>query len=625
MLPLDASADDVLNLAAELKTAWGTQREIDDLMLDLYRQKHIVPVTTSSDPKDSPQGDTNQDIQPIGMGKAPQIVDQWAALLGGRLRPHVAQMGNSPTSEARAMKLEEFGEGALQRMEQRVGSQFKGVRKDIALFGRGVIPVFPAPQFWSPKADKAFRKKSNETKGEWLERINDLKRQRFPIYWEKWDARSTYFRFGEFSYDTVRIRTLNAGEIIRRFPDAKELQGRLDKKDLTYNSNVEVIYYVNDEWYGMFAGNDELRRWEHNMGINPVVLFEGNPMPDNDEIRWYGILYHARHLIPAYDELVSNILTNARRDTRALTVVYHDKEIEGEAPEVSGRPKKKPLRPGGQLDAWTAERPAIERVGAASSSIDYQTLIPEISSGLGDFLKEIFMGQVRSDTTGTAIRLIAELANILQGDVIEGIRTGGKGVFVRVFHAVKALEEEVKQIKGDKPDKVYVRVEDKEAKSREIAVSAEDVQGYDDLVSVRYGLQTATDQRALGDYLRLMTEDRPGTGPMIDMTTARELGGFENPLDIEERVWRQRVSNSPEFISKIVSVASERFEAARETGRDQITPEQMALLQQILAPEQLEFLLGGNGAVPQQGASSNVPLVNAMGAGEQIATQEPRV
>ncbi len=624
MLPFNSSADEVQKFARELKAAWGQQRIIDDLMESLYRQRHIVSVTDpTGSRKNSPQGDTNQDIVPVGMGKGPQIVDQWAALLGGTLRPHVSQLGNSPTAQARATKLEEFSEGSLLRMEQRMGSQFKGIRKDIALYGRGVAPVWPQSELWSPKANKEFRQRDKENKADWLERINNLKRQNFPIVWQKWDARSTYFRFGEFSYDTVRIRTLKAGEIVRRF-NAPGVQGKLDSRDITHNSNVEVIDYVNDEWYGLFAGTDVLRRRKHNMGLNPIVLFEGNPMPDNDEIRWYGILYHARHLLPAYDELISNIITNVRRDTRALTVVYHDPQSEGSEVEVAARPKEKMLRPGGQHDAWTSERPAIERVGSASSNVDYGVLIPEIGSGIGDFLRTIFMGQARSDTTGTAVRLVAELANILQGDVMEGIRKGGHDLFVRIFHAVTALEEEVEHIKGKKPDKVYVRVENKTG-SREIAVTAEEVKGHDDLIQVRYGLQTATDQRSMGDYVRLMTEDRPMTGPVIDMTTGREIAGFENPGDIEDRVWRQRYLNSPEYIGMINKLLADRIGAAQQTKQDMVTPEQMQALQQILTPEQLEILLGGNGASPvQQNASSNVPAENAMRAGEQEAVQEPR-
>ncbi len=609
MLPFNADVADVTTLARSLEATWGTQRKIDDAMLDLYRQKHVVPVTVP--------GDTNEDISPIGMGKAPQIVDQWTALMGGRLRPHVSPLGTSPDAQKHSTKLEEFGEAAFLRMEQRMGAQWPKIRKDIALFGRGVGVPLPAPQFWSPKANPDFKRRKTESKIEWLERINDLKKGVFPITWTKWDARSTYFRFGEFSYDTVRIRKLNAGEIIKRFPKATELKHRIDIRDITYNTPVDVIDYINDEFYMMVVGNDVLKRWKHNMGMNPVVLFEGNPMPDNDEVRWYGILYHARHLIPAYDELISNILTNVRRDTRALTVIEHDPDIEGQGAETSGRPKKTPLTPGGQLDIWKGEK--VSRLGSASSNVDYGVLLPEIGGGLGDFLREIFMGQARSDTTGTAVRLIAELANILQNDVIEGIRAGGKGLFVRIFHAVTALQ---KQDKKSDPDKIYVRVGDKE--TREIAVSSKDVMGYDDLIQVRYGLQTPTDQRATGDFVRLMTEDRPGTGPVIDMTTGREMAGQENPQDIEDRVWRQRVINSPEWMAEIITLALEEFRGAREADKQVVTPEQMQLLQQILAPEQIEILLGGNGAAPVQGGSTNVPLANAMGAGEQENVQEPR-
>jgi len=318
MLPFNADVSDVNDLARSLESTWGTQRKVDDAMLDLYRQRHVVPVTDPDQARTSLQGDINQDISPIGMGKGPQIVDQWAALMGGRLRPHVAPLGNSPEAQKHSTKLEEFSEGAFLRMEQRVGgSQFKGIRKDIALVGRGVGVVLPAPQLWSPRANPEFRQRKEESKIEWLARVNELKKGAFPITFTKLDARSTYFRFGEFSYDTVRIRQLKAGEIIKRFPKATVLKERVERHDIDYNSNVDVIDYFNDEWFGMFVGNETLKRQRHFMGMNPVVLFEGNPMPDNDEMRWYGILYHARHLIPAYDELISNILTNVRRDTRA--------------------------------------------------------------------------------------------------------------------------------------------------------------------------------------------------------------------------------------------------------------------------------------------------------------------
>ena len=147
----------------------------------------------------------------------------------------------------------------------------------------------------------------------------------------------------------------------------------------------------------------------------------------------------------------------------------------------------------------------MDRLGAAQSNADYGVVIGQLQASIDDTgLRRVFMGQVKSDVTGTATRMAGEFAQIELNDIAQGIRGAARKVGIRIFHAVIALEEAVKDLRQEtKPDKVYIRYEDKQRKSEEIAVGPSDVLNYDDLVQARWELRTPSDERAMMDIMRL--------------------------------------------------------------------------------------------------------------------------
>ncbi len=642
-LKFDATADEFWQYAEDSREQYQGQREVDDEAQNLYLQTHVVKVT-DPDEGTTPQTeeaepDPNQDIEPVGLGRAPLMVDQDAYTIAAMFTFRVNAAGVGPDAQEHATKLERFLDAVVLRMEELAPEpQWPKVRKDIVLYGRGVKVVFPVPRYW---AGERFERhtdgegKFTEDPDEFEKRRQFELRRHLPIIWRHWSAPDCYFRwYGEDDYSIVHYDRMLAGEIVSRHPGSMDEEGKttgayfleekIKKSEIRASEPVDVVEYLDSEWYGLMVGRerDVLIRWKHYMGVNPGVLFSGNPVPKNDRFRWAGALYHSRFALKAQDEAVSNMLTNLRRDTRALTVIYHDAKVEVGG-EAKGRPMQIRYKPGGQLDLW-APNEKVERLGAARSNADYGAVISMLQGAVDDTgLRRVFMGSVKSDVTGTATRLTGEFAQLEMNDIAMGIRTAARKIGIRILHAPLALEEAVKDLRSEtKPDKVYVRYEDRKRKTFEIAVGPDDVVNYDDLIQARWALKTPSDERAEADMLRLLAEDIPNVGPVLDIWRVRERFGEEDPFDIDKRVTIQRARNSPEYMAEINRLAAERFRGITQLQRDELAPEDVMALQALGLDEAiLATLLGQQqetGAPPVGGGPSLVPSENRLREGEQI-------
>ena len=636
MIDYTTDGPKVVQYGRELQGEYTSQRKWDDEWLDLYLQRHVVHIT-DPDMGRTPQGqgERNKDLVAVGLGRGSLMVDQDVHALSAMFTYRVNPAGTSPETQAHASKLEKFLDASVIRMEEVAPEpQLPKVRKDIVLSGRGVLVVLPQPEHW---AGERFLQKAGEGQEDYDTRYQLELRRHYPIIWRSWPARECYWRwYGDDEYVIVRWSKRKVGELLKKYPVVIEGEGvtgtvELEKKylaeEIKASNEIEVCEYLDSEWYGMFTKDgDELRRWRHYMGLNPGVLFPGNAVPDNEDIRWMGALHHARHAIKAHDEAISNMLTNLRRDTRATTVVYHDPKVEVGG-EARGRPVTVKIRPGGQIDLWITEK--VDRLGAAQSNADYGVVIGQLQASIDDTgLRRVFMGQVKSDVTGTATRMAGEFAQIELNDIAQGIRGAARKVGIRIFHAVIALEEAVKDLRQEtKPDKVYIRYEDKQRKSEEIAVGPSDVLNYDDLVQARWELRTPSDERAMMDIMRLAIEDLPNVGPLMDVRSARERMGMEDPERVDALVDAQRVRNSPQRIDLLNRLSEQRFRGIISGMRDELTPEETMALQAMgLDEEMLAAILGPEVMPPEMGGGdSMVPSENRMREGEQFAVQEPRV
>jgi len=637
-LSADATDSERKDYCEEAKAEWTSQKAHDDEMKDLYLQKFNVPVTDPAQvaARAARDKDTNQDLEAVALGRGGQMVDQDSHLISVMWTHHVNAAGDSIPAVERATKLEKFCDGATLRMEELAPEpQMPKLRKDLILYHRAVLTVFPVPDAWAD--DRFLQREKEKDKDYELRRELELRRA-FPIVWRCWSAPDCYFQwYGDGNYAVVRYRQMKAGEILEEYKydektkvGAKRLSERYGQSGISAKENLTVVEYLDPEHYFLFNMDDQetLKNWDHGMGVNPAVLFTGPATPENDEIHWGGALLHARHVLKAHDEAISNIFTNLRRDTRALTVVYHDPKLEAPGP-ARGRPKKKTLKPGGQEDLWIGEK--IERVGSAASNQDYGIALNESRRAIEDIaLRRSHLQAMKSDVTGTATRLAGEFVQMEMSDYAGGIRTGGRKVAIRIFHAVRALEADVADIRSETtPEKVYVRYEGKEEETEEIAVTAAEVENYDDLVQVRWEFRTPSDQRSLFDMYRLMTEDRPGTGPFLDMRGARERVGIEDPERIDKAVTVQRIRNGPTILAEIEKDALERYRGWQEALRENVSPEEIMALERIGVPAELIIAALGQPpelpAGPDQGGSSLVPAENVMRTGEQLPVQAPRV
>lgn len=628
MIPFDSKADDLTDYAEECRKLWTEQRSVDDENLGLYLQRYDVPITDPG--QNRPRGEgANQDLEAVSLGRGGLIVDQDVHLISVMWSYRMNPAGTSPKAVDHASSLERWMDGCAIRMEELAPEpQLPKLRKDLILYDRGILCTFPVPDAWS---GGRFNRGKDESDKDYEERYEMELRRKFPMAWRWWSAPDCYFRWFGDDYTIIRYRSMKVGEILASYPDtAENLKSSYQAGRHDLASTVDVAEYLSSDWYGMVVkdSSDELRKWKHHMGVNPGVLFSGNAMPENEHVRWGGALYHARHVLKAHDEAVSNLLTNLRRDTRALTVIWHDPEMESGG-EARGRPKKINVPPGAQVDLW-AGKEDLKRVGSAASNTDYGPVLQELARSEEDIgLRRVFMGQVKSDVTGTATRLVGEFAQLEMNDISQGIRTGARKVGIRMLHVPQALEKAVEELRQDSPpDKVYVRHEDKEKGTMEIAIGPSDARNYDDLVQARWELQTPSDERAMADMLRLLIEEIPGAEPILDVWRARERLGYEDPQAITRSLWRQRARNSPQAIEMVMQQVAERLAGQIAGEREDLTPEDVMALEGMGFDEEMLNAIMGQQAPPApmpQGGESLVPSENAMREGEQVAVQEPRV
>ena len=116
MLPLDAETSDVIQYAKDAKADWHNQRDVDDDNRDMYLQKHVVKVTDPD--RGSRTGDTNQDIEPIGLGRGSLMVDQDVHLISVMWTHRVNPAGTDSDAQKHASKLEKFLDASTLRMEE---------------------------------------------------------------------------------------------------------------------------------------------------------------------------------------------------------------------------------------------------------------------------------------------------------------------------------------------------------------------------------------------------------------------------------------------------------------------------------------------------------------------------
>src|SRR3989304_4107923 len=267
--------------------------------------------------------------------------------------------------------------------------------------GRGISKITCWPAAWG----EDFRQDKDEDDEDYNARLELLKAENFPVVWRAVDSENTWPTFdirGNVD-ETVGIREMTARAVRKAYGDIlKGKRGDREKvKVIEYDDDEECVTLVMDSAMNKSVPR-EVKRWAHGMGINPHVFIELEPTPPTNDrgIHWTGCSFDGRHARPHINSILSDALYNFRRDTRAGTDFYLDKEgTEGVSPQEAAEARKITDEPGEVNYLWSTE--ARKRLQSATTNPDGFIILQHLLAASKDMdISDVLKGELKGDETG---------------------------------------------------------------------------------------------------------------------------------------------------------------------------------------------------------------------------------
>lgn len=453
--------DYIEKLKRELEIRYSPQDKRDQSRLELYKQTHVRNMW---EPK---QKKTEQETElvPVGAGLAGFMIDQDVSVLNGEPTIRVNSPGNLRKGEQHAsQKLEPWLVSARKSARRRSPIQVLKTQ-DLRMYGRAWTEVLPAPEMWGIERGK------NESDEKFIEREQGV-RKNTPIIWRWVSARRTWPVFDDY-------RIVNEVLQIRKLP-ARVVKDRwgIDTKNTT---EVEVVYYTNHVWTATYVVDGDkgkvVHSWEHGMDGLPMVLFEGDPMPEDpqgEQIYWRSALDHADSLIRSIDDTLSDIRTVSRKAAIAGVVVKQDPDLradqagETEDIEIKDNETTVLFKTEDIFQLQTAQlNPAL---------LSFVTLAKGLLDQIA--LSRPALAGALSGQSAVALETAAQRAEAELRASHQSLEDGAEQECVLFFRAVKALSKKF----PSSPDAVTVSPASPKYGRTEISVTPDDTEGYDHLI-----------------------------------------------------------------------------------------------------------------------------------------------
>ena len=446
------------------------------------------------------QGQEN--LRAVASGLLGFMTDQDVSVLHTKPFDHILAMGGPDADKHASGKIEPWVNTAVWIGTGGVKVWDKGVLS-LQNVGRFWSKVLPAPQLWAGDKLESLIASLNRLheSGASTEEIERVKEEiadykanpaNFPIRWIYVSPKGTWPNPDERGIaEVVETRKISSTVV-------EDKLGRLPE-DLKGKKDIEVIEYANDVWVatvipsqgGLMAavgravgvGRDPIflaEPWEHGLGVNPYVLIEGNPLPDNEDgYTWRGGTFHMMNLLPVVDEVLSDFCTNVHNETVSPPFVMVNLEgrvaagIEDRTIEVNPNETVKMYTGQG----WKEEAGRFPTATVNPDALRVIDMVMQFAA-IGGLNRPALAGIAPSGQAGVTLETARQIASGELKIPHNSLQDGFAEIGSRFLRAVSALGKRYPAIY----DEIAVRVEDKEHKSKAISVGPEDTRGYEHLV-----------------------------------------------------------------------------------------------------------------------------------------------
>ncbi len=510
---------EIEELAKHLGEQFGQQSKNDKLDHDIIRQQHVIEA----------QKDSERNVVAVGTGYGKLVKSQNFSFLSSR--PFVAFNAPRDTLKQHA----EFLEAANQGVWKLSGAYLAWLRgiQDVVDVGRAFLLVHSLPQLWK---ELDFQQ-GDESDKEYLDRLDDLKLANFPIIAQHIDVRNTWPTFTlKRELDQVTgIREMTARQVEKAYGSRFGREKDTDKvKVIVYADHHEMRTIITKHGdvagFGSTPTIDALPPWEHGMGMNPYVLMEAPPLPDNDEgVVWEGSIASLRYLVPEMDGALTDWRHNTKRSTHSNMVLNLDlAERKADVPESQSNAAPITIGPDGRIYLDKDEK--ISDYSGSTTNPD----IPGVIAAMRSFTQE---GAIRpallgileqAGDSGVRYNTGAQLAQKQFGPALDYLSVAAENVTKHLFASIISFSETFKDI-GLEDDKIPIYFVDSDGVSQRKKISASDVKGWSDRSQAKLELAIPLQENAEIMTARLAAD--PVGGVMSLETAMERYAHIANPLE----------------------------------------------------------------------------------------------
>jgi hypothetical protein len=488
-----------------------------------------------------------EDVKAVGSGLIGFMINQDVSVLHGTPFASVLPLGSDKADRHASGKLEAWLNTGIW-LSTNGAKVWDTVNLDLRMVGRAWSKVLPAPQFWAGDELKELVDRLNVLVAEGgeideqKEKIREYKRDNWPIVW-----RSVSFR------DTWPTRDEKGlAEVVERAKMSRaEIEGRGFKLE-TQDKEIEVIHWANTTHVatviagsgGVGIGSFRVGKkesqylqepWEHGLGVNPYVLIEGDPVPDNDfGIHWISATYQMTGMVEAVDEVLSDFRTSYHRSTVAPYFVKTNLAgraadgIEEKVIEVKEN-KTVQMYTG---EGWTEDAGVFPVPTVTPDALRFVGLALDFADR-GGLSRPILTGAVQSGQSAVSQETSRQIATGELKVAHESLQQGFADVGERHFRSVISLGR-------DSPTtlkEITVREEDAEHGSKEITVSDEDVREYLRLIRGVIALNIPIDEGQAVLHAKMSTD--PSHPLLTDNSARQRYYRHEDPVGEGDKLAEQ--------------------------------------------------------------------------------------
>jgi len=564
----EPTTEHVLSLARRLRSYWRPQDNLDEEIRALeIMDTPIYAARTSG---------TAAAGKRLQSGIWTQLVKRDAAIIS--FVPWIRFNPPDPEdagARAHSSTLEAWTNAALARSAADSVLQERLARSLIG-YGRAWTKTLWLPSVWADDEYTAAveRLEQAAAEGERTEAARELealRRSRWPLTIRYVDPIGTYTYFDASCWlpEVIEVRRMTADAARTVYGSSPETEDFLNTA--RSGALIEVIEYANHEWQATVLSRQGARTgvlanaWRHGLHRSPYTLAETNITTTTVEgLRWVPTLFHAKEIIQAFDENLSDWRTNTHEHALGHIMQFFNPEFLSEDDKDAGRPKAQNLEAGG-VSAWIAGED-VKQAPVPALTAEHENFRNFLYSLIqSNAIQPVLQGETKSGDSFTLLAGSHQIAERKFGPAMDAMLAAAEDRARSLLRCVLAINASP----AGHPGKIYVY--DRYQQKGALGIGPKDIIGWEAAIQAR-------GQPALPmDRNREVAIAQGLTSLGVAQTLVLEELRFEDPEGVRRRSQREQLEAAI-FQQVIVPYAVQR---AQQTLR-QATPEEQQRMQGLM-------------------------------------------